>query len=226
MQQARRDIWTPAAGALAAVTFVVGLLFIADSPDDNDTDAQILAWYGDHGHRVGIVVGAFLLAFCGLFFLWFAGGLRQRLRAAEGPGGRLTHIAFGGAVVFVAMLWIGAAALAAVPAGQELGNLPPLQTADIARYLGSVGFGSILLFGAFGAIALIDAVSIVIRRTGILPMWLAYLGFVAAVVLLFAVVFIPIVALPIWVLATSVVLFRLPSVEAEPVVVVPTPPPG
>jgi hypothetical protein len=53
-------------------------------------------------------------------------------------------------------------------------------------------------------------------RTEILPKWLAYLGFVAAVVLLFAVVFIPMVALPIWVLVTSVVLFRLPSVETAP----------
>jgi hypothetical protein len=226
MQRARRDLWTPIAGVLAAVTFVVGLLFVSDTPDDTDTDAQVLAWYGDHGHRVGIVVGAFLLAFCGLFFLWFAGGLRQRLRAAEGPGGRLTEIAFGGAVAFVAMLWAGAAAIAAVPAGQELGNSPALKVADIARYLPSVGFGAILLFGAFGAIALIDAASVVIMRTGILPKWLAWLGFVAAVVLLFAVVFLPMVALPIWVLATSIVLFRLPSIEAEPVVVVPTPPPG
>jgi hypothetical protein len=224
MQQARRDIWTPVAGVLAAITFVVGLIFISDTPDDTDTDAQVLAWYADHGNRVGVVVGAFVLAFCGLFFLWFAGGLRQRLRADEGPGGRLTEIAFGGAVAFVAMLWVGAAALGAIPAGQELGSVPPLKVADIARYLGSAGFGAILLFGAFGAIALIDAASIVIMRTGILPKWLAYLGFVAAVVLLFGVVFIPMVALPIWVLATSIVLFRLKSVEAEPVVAVPTPP--
>jgi hypothetical protein len=201
-------------------------VFVSDSPDDSDTDAQVLAWYADHGHRVGVLVGAFVLAFCGLFFLWFAGGLRQRLRAAEGPGGRLTEIAFGGAVAFVAMLWVGAAALGAIPAGQELGSVPALKVADVARYLGSAGFGSILLFGAFGAIALIDAASIVIMRTGILPKWLAYLGFVAALVLLFGVVFIPMVALPIWVLATSIVLLRLKSVEAEPVVVVPTPPPG
>ena len=62
MQQARRDIWTPIAGVLAAVTFVVGLLFVGDGPDDKDTDAQVLAWYADHGHRVGILVGAFVLA--------------------------------------------------------------------------------------------------------------------------------------------------------------------
>ena len=60
-------------------------------------------------------------------------------------------------------------------------------------------------------------------RTGILPKWLGWLGFVAAVVLLFGVVFIPMIALPIWLLAASVVLFRLRSIEAEPSVLVPTP---
>src|SRR5690242_2390836 len=65
--QARRDMWTPVAGVLAAVTFVVGLLFASDSPDTSDPDAKVLAWYADHGHRVGILVGGFLLAFCGLF---------------------------------------------------------------------------------------------------------------------------------------------------------------
>jgi len=39
-----------------------------------------------------------------------------------------------------------------------------------------------------------------------------------------AVVLLPMGALPIRVLATSIVLFRLPSIEAEPVVAVPTPP--
>ena len=74
----------------------------------------------------------------------------------------------------------------------------------------------ILLFGMFGAIALIDAASIVILRTGVLPRWLAWLGFVCAVVLLFGVVFLPMIALPIWLIATSIVLFRLPAVEATP----------
>lgn len=226
MQQARRDLWTPIAGVLAAVTFVVGLILVSNSPDNNDTDAQVIAWYADHGHRLGILIGVYFLAFCGLFFLWFASGLRQHLRAAEGPGGRLASVALGGAVLFVSMLWVGAAALAAIPGAESLGDSTPLRVADIARFVPSLGFGAILIFGAFGAIAMIDATSIVAMRTGILPKWFAWLGFVAAVVLLFGLVFVPMVALPIWVLAASYVFFKLPSIEAEPVVVVPTPPPG
>src|SRR6476469_2357775 len=206
MQQPPRDSWTPVAGLLAAVTFVVGLIFVSDSPNDNATDAQVLAWYAKHSHRLGIVVGAFILAFCGLFVLWFAAGLRQRLRAAEGPGGRLANVALGGAILFVGMLWAGAAALAASPAAEAFGSTPNLQVADVARFLPAAGFVAILIFGAFGAIALIDATAIVTMRTGVLPRWLALLGFVATVALLFGVVFLPMIALPIWLIAASVVL--------------------
>src|SRR5436190_10733663 len=212
MQQARRDIWTPIAGVLAAITFVVGMVFSSDGPDDKDTDAQVIAWWADHGHRIEHVIGTFVLAFCGLFILWFASGLRQRLRAAEGPGGRLTNVAFGGAILLVGSLWVGGSLLGAIPAAQELGNEPALHTADVARFVASGGYVAILIFGAFGAIALIDATSVAVRRTGILPAWFAWLGYVASVVLLFGAVFVPMVALPIWLVAGSVILFRLPSV--------------
>jgi hypothetical protein len=211
MSAPRRDFWTPTAGILAALTFFFGLAATADSPDNSDSNAKVISWYADHGHRVGVIIGAFVLAFCGLFLLWFASGLRQRLRRAEGPEGRLANVALGGGVLLVALLWVGAAALAAIPAEQSFGGGPPLSDADLGRFLPSVGFGSILLFAMFGAIALIDATSVVIMRTGVLPRWLAYLGFVCGVVLLFGVVFIPVIALPIWLIAASIVLYRQPA---------------
>jgi hypothetical protein len=113
MRQPLRDVWTPLAGVLAAVTFVAGVILSSASPNNTDSDAKVLAWYASHGHRLANDFGAYLLAFCGLFFLWFASGLYQRLRAAEGPGGRLATVALGGGVLCVGMLWVGAAALVA-----------------------------------------------------------------------------------------------------------------
>jgi hypothetical protein len=217
MSTPRRDFWTPTAGILAAVTFLVGFVMTASStPDSSDSDSKILSWYADHGHRVTAVVGAFILAFCGLFLLWFASGLRQRLRVAEGPEGRLANVALGGGVLLVALLWVGTAAIAAIPAGISLGDARQLTNADLGRFLQSIGFGSILLFGMFGAIALIDATSVVIFRTGVLPRWLGWLGFVCGVVLLFGVVFLPVIALPIWLIAASIVLYRQPEGAAAP----------
>jgi len=224
MQPPRRDIWTPIAGVLAAITFVAGVILASATPNNSDSDAKVIAWYTHHGHRLADLIGAYLLAACGLFLLWFVAGLRQRLRAAEGPGGRLANVALGGGIACVATLWVGAAALASIAGAESLGGAPPIRNADLARFLPQVGFAAILLFSMFGAIALIDATSIVIWRTGILPRWFAWLGFICSVVLLFGVVFIPMIALPIWLLAGSFILFRLRSIEAEPVVVVPTPP--
>jgi hypothetical protein len=214
MDTPRRDFWTPTAGVLAAITFVVGILMGTNSPDSNDSDAKVVAWYADHGHRVTVIVGAFILAFCGLFILWFASGLRQRLRVAEGPEGRLANVALGGGVLLVALLWVGAAALAAIPAGISFGDSPNLTNADLGRFIPSIGYGSILLFGMFGAIALIDATSIVIYRTGVMPRWFMWLGFVCGLLLLFAVVFLPMIALPVWLIAGSIVLYRHPEGSA------------
>jgi hypothetical protein len=210
MSTPRRDLWTPVAGIAAGVTFIFGLAAAANSPDSDDPDAKILSWYADHGHRIGVIIGAFVLAFCGLFILWFASGLRQRLRLAEGPEGRLANVALGGGVLCVAMLWVGGAALAAVPAGESIGGAP-LSNADVARFFPSLGFGSILIFSMFGAIALIDATSVVIMRTGVLPRWLAWLGFVCGVALLFGVAFLPVIALPIWLIASGIALIRHPA---------------
>ncbi|HEY6636266.1 MAG TPA: hypothetical protein VIZ61_01155 [Solirubrobacterales bacterium] len=211
MAAPRRDFWTPTAGILAAITFLVGVVMVSNSPDSDDNNAQIIDWYADHGHRVTVIVGAFILAFCGLFLLWFAAGVRQRLRVAEGPEGRLSNVALGGAVLCIGLLWAGASLLAAIPAGQSLGGANALTVSDVGRYLPQAGFGAILLFGMFGAIALIDATSVVIWRTGVLPRWLAWLGFICGVVLLFGVFFLPMIALPIWLIAASIVLYRQPA---------------
>jgi hypothetical protein len=216
MSTPRRDLWTPVAGIAAGLTFIFGLAAAANSPDSDDSDAKILSWYADHGHRIGVIIGAFILAFCGLFILWFASGLRQRLRLAEGPEGRLANVALGGGVLCAAMLWVGGAALAAVPAGESIGG-SPLSNADVARFFPSLGFGSILIFSMFGAIALIDATSVVIMRTGVLPRWLAWLGFVCGVTLLFGVAFLPVIALPIWLIASGIALIRHPAgAEGQP----------
>jgi hypothetical protein len=211
MTAPRRDFWTPTAGILAAITFIVGVVLATDSPDADESNAKIIQWYADHGHRVGIIVGAFVLAFCGLFLLWFAAGLRQRLRLAEGPEARLANVALGGAVLLTGLLWVGASLLAAIPAGVSIGGANAVTVADLARFLPQAGFGAILLFSMFGAIAMIDAASVVIMRTDLFPRWLGWLGFVCGVVLLLGVFYLPMIALPIWLIAASIVLYRQPE---------------
>ena len=68
----------------------------------------------------------------------------------------------------------------------------------------------------FAAIAMIDAASVVIRRTGVLPVWIAYFGFFTALVLLASVFFLPMVALVLWVVFVSVAMLRRRPVVGTP----------
>ena len=65
----------------------------------------------------------------------------------------------------------------------------------------------VLLLGAgFAGLLLVLIASILSLQTGVLPRWLAWLGIVVAIVLLFDVIYVNIVPLLIWVLAASIVL--------------------
>lgn len=214
MQQSRRDLWVPLAGVLAAVSFVVGVLMAMSGPDSNDSDRQVLAWYADHGHRVTNLVGAYLLAVCGLALVWFVAGLRRRLREADSAG-RLPDVVFAAGVLLVGMLWIGTAAAVSISGDMSFGGVAGPKTADIARFLPQVGMGAILVFGMFAAIAMIVSTSLVALRSRALPRWFGWLGLLCSVVLLFAVVFVPMLALPVWLLAASGVCLRRPAAEPQ-----------
>ena len=123
----------------------------------------------------------------------------------------------------VGLLWVSAAAFAAVPAAKSFGGSTTITNGDIVRLMPQFGYGTLTIGSMFGAIVLIDAASVVIMRTRVLPQWLAWLGFACTVVLLLAPLFIPLAALLMWVLAASYVLWTLPAVEAEPLLAVATP---
>jgi hypothetical protein len=148
-------------------------------------------------------------------FLHFITGVRERLAAdARAAAGGTFMVAAGG--VFVGLVIAGAMALAAVPASisfdSSSGTGVP-ESGDVVSIIQSAGYGMILVGGMLAAAAMILAASLLTMRSGALPGWTAWLGFAAAVVLLFAVVWVPQVALLIWVLALSIVLLRVPSAQ-------------
>jgi MFS family permease len=201
--------------ALAGIVFVVlyvAAWFVSQSPDTDDSSAQIAAYYTDKGHRTMMVVAAYLFVAAGLVFLCFLAGLRARLFAGathpEGPWG--TFIVTAGAV-FVGLLIVGAMAVAAVPASMSLGGDRAPEGGDVVTVIQSAGYGMMLVGGMLSAAVMIAAVSLLTLRTETLPRWSAWLGLVVAVLLLFAVVWFPQIALLIWVLAISVILLREPD---------------
>jgi hypothetical protein len=202
--------WSPASGLAFIVLFVVGMLLFK-TPDKDDTQLQIVGFYADKGNRAQLIIAAYLLVLAGVFFFWFLASLRDRLRVLEGGTGRLTSIVFGSGIVFIAMLMVTAGCFMFVPGEITFGDkgVPP----DVARVLPDMGWAFLLIGGAFSAIAMIDAASVLMVRTGIFPRWVAWLGFAAAVVLLFAALVFPIVALLVWVGVVSLALLQMNGVN-------------
>lgn len=201
------------AGVIFSVLFVIGVIMLGNSPDTDAPSSEWMDYLNDDGRLVSNIIGLYLVVVAGLAFLWFATHLRGLLRAAEGEPATITTFAFASAVALVAMLYAGGIALATVPAALKLGDASLPESADIARFLPQMGYGFIVVAGAFAAIGFILASSITIWRTGVLPQWVAWLGFLASLLLLAGVIFFPMIALPVWVLAVSIVLFTRPEMR-------------
>jgi hypothetical protein len=69
----------------------------------------------------------------------------------------------------------------------------------------------LLIPGMLSAVAVIVATSLVTLRAQVFPVWLARTGFVCAAVLVFSVGFIPMIALPIWAISTSIAMLKSPA---------------
>jgi len=130
---------------------------------DNDTAVTIAGYLG-------------MLAAALLF--WFASSLRSTLRAAEGGDGRVSNIAFGGAVG-AAVLFVAAYSVmiaAGARAGSDSGISADSAAITYDVYATLVGGGVALALGvAIGAFA------VVAFRTRVMPRWAAWASAIIAV---------------------------------------------
>ena len=199
------------AGLAFAACFFVGVASL--SVPRSVGDAELVAWWSDSGNRTTAIVSMYLFVAAGLCFLVFLAVLRTRLLAAEGGPGELTALAVTSGAVFVAMLFVAAAARGVIAfAVESPANDEALPGADVLRYLPQVGYA---ITGTGGLLALalcIATVSWIVHRTRAFGRWLAWLGLAAVVVVtaaslaLSGVLAIP--AVLVWALAASVALWR------------------
>jgi hypothetical protein len=209
--------WAPIAG-IAFVVLYVFAMFAAKTPDSSDPADTIAAYYPDSkSHRVWMIAAAYILIAAAMLFLWFLSGLRSRLRAAEGTDGTLSTLAFAAGVLFVGLVSVGGLALASVPASISFAENKVPVSADTIEILMSLGYGAILVGGMLSAAVMIFTISVLTLRTGVLPKWSAWVGFLAAIALLFAVIWIPQIALLIWTLCVSGAMLARPAAATQAV---------
>jgi hypothetical protein len=195
--------WSPLAGVLAVVGMVVGFGFGSNSPDTNDSDAKISAYFQAHHTRQEI---AFLVFLAGVvFLLLFYSTLRARIADAEGLTARLGPLAWGSGVASAA-LWVVAVALFTGPAFAVDDTSKFTLDPNTYRLVSDTGYLFWIAAVVVGAIA-VWAASAAALRTGLLPRWFAWLGVVVGIAQLFALFFFPVFLYWGWILVTGALLW-------------------
>lgn len=199
----RWERFAPLTGVAAVLLFIIGVVFeetSASRPDD-ETPANLLRWFQDNSND--LIVGSILYAIGAILLIWFFGSLRAALLTAEGGTGRLTAIAYGSGLLAAVGLLMSVAPTAQGAFQED--ELAP-ETAQSLLFVGDSFFG----VTEFALVPMFVAVSLLTLRTRVLPVWLAWVGFAIALVLLI----IPIGwagvvwAFPLWTIIVSILLFR------------------
>lgn len=201
----RARLKTPRAAAIAGIVFSV--LFVAaftmlriSVPSDPTEPGE---WLKTSSSLVGFALNLF--PFAGIAFLWFVGALRDRLGELEDRF--FATVFLGSSLLFLAMLFVLAAVVGAIilTFAADSKDVMRAATFQFARTLtyNVVNIYMIKMAGVF-----MMSTSTVIIYTDIAPRWVAYLGFVLALLLLFGSSYLSwiFVAFPFWIFLISACL--------------------
>jgi hypothetical protein len=198
--------WAALGGILYVVLFVIGnILLFSDAPDSDASPAKVTRYYMDSGHRDKIDFGWIIAGLGVFFFLWFLSSLRRTVRRHEGEDGFLTALTTIGGGVYASLAF---AALAVNMGIRTMSDdtyhhqvFPGLiHAANDAGYV-------LHATGGAGASAMIIAASLAALRAAAVPAWAGWLGVVAGILALASIVFFPQLAIAIWIVVVSVLLF-------------------
>jgi hypothetical protein len=191
-------------GILFVVLFFRSYLTPPDTPVPTSGPQDVVAYFSDRQDGILLYNGV-LLIFAAFFFLWFLGALHGVLRSVEGGGGGFSSVALGGGLVFITLMLAGAAVEIVHPA--TLVRFENFQADAQLGFLSLALSGWMYRFALAGMSVLIAAASVVVLATGVMPRWLALVGFVAALLALlrFLIPLGGIVGL-VWVLLVSVLM--------------------
>jgi len=195
---------TPKAAAMAGIAFsllifaILGLLRHSIPVDPLEAGA----WLASDTRTIAAALN--MVPFAGVAFLWFIGVLRDRLGHLEDRF--FATVFFGSALLFLAMLFTSAAIIGAVMLVASVSEPNELMNSATFRLARASSYIIMNVYAIKMAAVFMISTSTVVIRTGIVPRWIALLGFLLALVLLIGSSFISwsFAVLPVWVLLISV----------------------
>jgi|SRR5215210_2511846 len=163
---------------LMVPAYVVGY---PDAPTPTSGAEDVVGYFGASPDTFVLANGV-LAVFSTFFFLWFLGALYGVLRRAEGEEVGLSSAALAGGTLFMVLSCAGYAAEVAYPAAVlRFENFAPgAQPAFTSLVLSAWLYH----FCQVGASVMVTATSLVALGAGVLPRWLALVGFVVALLTL------------------------------------------
>lgn len=214
----RAPLKTPKAAAIAGIIFAILLILVywllRISVPATPHDAG--AWIDRSAKTVELALN--LVPFAGIAFLWFIGVLRDRLGQAEDRF--FASVFFGSGLLYLAMLFGAAALIGAIVIAFHA--YPDAVDSATFRFARAAIYNLVNIYMTKMAAVFMFSTSTVALYTGFAPRWLAWLGYVLALILLFGSYYIgwSFVLFPFWVLLISAYFFfenfwRPPQVETE-----------
>jgi hypothetical protein len=185
-----------------------GLLYVAGlvltsrtgAPGVDDPLSSLPGFYDDRGNRIALLVGALAVVAAAPLFLWLLTGLVSALRRVDGNGDG--GLALVGGTVFAATAAVAAVSLGLVAGEVSLRGVSQ-PGPELERWLSEMGYALLLLPAMAGAGVAVLSLSSALQQVRGVGDWLAWAGFVVAVV--------SFAALPI-AIATDLIWSQLPLV--------------
>ena len=202
----RENLKSHRAAAIAGILFsiililVFGLLRIS-VPDDPQEPGS---WLKSESSTVALAVN--LVPFAGIAFLWFIGVLRDRLGASEDKF--FATVFFGSGLLFLGMLFAAAAVAGALIISFERAPAQLIESATF-HFARAAAYSMMNVYTVKMAGVFMVTTSTIAIYTGFAPRWIAILGYLLALLLIFGSYYLSwsFAVFPLWVLVMSIYIF-------------------
>ena len=207
---AQSSLRTPRSAAVAGIVFSVLLIaaFVLLNLSVPGDPTEAGRWLSDPGRRGGIVVALNLVPFAGIAFLWFIGVVRDRIGAREDRF--FATVFLGSGLLFVGMLFVAAAVAGGLIADIVLRPATAILPEPLTVTREVTGLLLHVYAMRMAGVFTISTATITMR-TQVIPRWIAFVGYGAALVMLVSIGLTPWVELlfPAWILLLSVEILRV-----------------
>jgi hypothetical protein len=178
----RADLKTPKAAAIAGIAFfllkvtIFWLLWRSIPADPLDPGVWLTA------DTKTIALALNLVPFAGVAFLWFIGVLRDRLGQQEDRF--FATVFFGSALLYLAMLFAAASVIGAVVLIASSAEPNELINSATFRFARAATYIIMNVYAIKMAAVFMISTSTVVVYTAIAPRWIAFVGYMLALILL------------------------------------------